>query len=145
MDVPAEERMEAGRQLLEGGADLILIERRLDERASLVGDPVLEVESAPQHGCGVSRAMPRGGGGAALGGAIFAHSGALTVDACTFTNNVASGGASGRNHFGGPAAAIGGSYGPAIFTYGAVHELDEDISYEGNISETDASNWYHFE
>ena len=96
-------------------------------------------------GIGCCSAAGGGGGGAALGGAIFAHSGALTVDACTFTNNVASGGASGRNHFGGPSAAIGGSYGPAIFTYGAVHELDDNISYEGNTSETDASSWYHFE
>ena len=74
----------------------------------------------------------------------FAHSGALTVDACTFSNNVP---AAVRLDAitGGPAAAIGGSYGPAIFTYGAVHELDDNISYEGNTSETDASSWYHFE
>ena len=45
-------------------------------------------------GIGCCSAAGGGGGGAALGGAIFAHSGALTVDACTFTNNVASGGAS---------------------------------------------------
>ena len=96
-------------------------------------------------GIGCCSAAGGGGGGAALGGAIFAHSGALTVGTCEFSNNVASGGSSGRNHFGGPSAAAGGSYGPAIFTYSTVHDLSDTITYGGNVSTADTADWYHYQ
>ena len=59
-----------------------------------------------------------------------------TVGTCEFSNNVASGGNSGRNRFGGPSAAAGGSYG-SVFTYGTVHDLSDTVTYDGNVSTAD--------
>ena len=82
------------------------------------------------------------GGGAGMGGAIFNHSGTVNIGVCTFTGNMAEGGARGGNYFGGPAATLGGSYGPAIFNYYGTMNIDEEAVYEENTAESDAEANY---
>ena len=79
-----------------------------------------------------------------MGGAIFNHGGTITVGACTFTSNIAEGGARGGNYFGGPAATMGGSYGPAIFNYYGNMTVADEAVYEENIAESDAEPTYTY-
>ena len=56
-----------------------------------------------------------GGGGGGLGGAIFIRSGSLTLNAVSFTNNLASGGTGGSNFNGDGTGGNGQGRGGAIF------------------------------
>ncbi|MEC9072219.1 MAG: hypothetical protein VX938_07565, partial [Myxococcota bacterium] len=76
------------------------------------------------------------GGGAGLGGAIFVRGGSATITGSEFSNNAASGGPGGKNHFGGPVVpGIGEAYGGAIFVHSG--EIDEaDNVYLDNFADT---------
>ena len=78
-----------------------------------------------------------GGGGAGLGGAIFARTGAVTVENCSFTGNLATNGVGGNGSFGGGNGANGQGVGGAVFIdTGATYTLGR-VTYTGNIATTD--------
>lgn len=80
-----------------------------------------------------------GGGGAGLGGAIYAKSGNLIVNATTFTSNAATGGSKGTNS--GSTSVIqptnGSGKGGAIFLYQDVAYKLTDVVYSGNSATSD--------
>ncbi|MEP4598813.1 MAG: Ig-like domain-containing protein, partial [Cyclobacteriaceae bacterium] len=80
-----------------------------------------------------------GGGGAGLGGAIYAKSGNLIVNATTFTSNTATGGSKGTNS--GSTSVIqptnGSGKGGAIFLYQDVAYKLTDVVYSGNNASSD--------
>ncbi len=80
-----------------------------------------------------------GGGGAGLGGAIYAKSGNLIVNATTFISNAATGGSKGTNS--GSTSVIqptnGSGKGGAIFLYQDVAYKLTDVVYSGNSATSD--------
>jgi CSLREA domain-containing protein len=94
-----------------------------------------------QEGCSASGG---GGGGAGLGGAFFNYQGTVTIEACTFATNAASGGSKGGNPYGcGTSATDGGSYGGAIFNYeGTLTETDS--LFTDNTAESDGEGLYEY-
>lgn len=78
-----------------------------------------------------------GGGGAGLGGALFARSGIITVNKCTFEQNVATNGVGGFGSFGNGVGAPGQGVGGAVFNLDGAITVTE-TTFQNNLASTDS-------